>query len=1203
MTSGPGVPADFAVRIRRLRARLELTLARFAELLGVKPGTAKRWEKGEGPPSADTWRQIARAETSGIGALGWPDGGHGDDGAADGGTEPYLGTGEPPKIDFAANPEAVRAVAEAERLSYGHLFNPAFAAELSLVEALPHQRIAVYERMLPQPRIRFLLADDAGAGKTIMCGLLIREMLSRRVVRRVLVVPPAGLIGNWRREMRKLFRLPFRIASGADARAGNPFAGPDSDLLVVSVDTLSGEKMFGWLQHAATLPYDLVVFDEAHKLSVSRNPSDLRIDKTDRYRLAEALAGASTDDPRWSLPWSTRHLVLATATPHMGRDYPYYALWRLLDPAIFSTPEALAEHPAEAKRRYFVRRTKEEMVRYDGSRIYPKRISDTIGCPLKPDERELYDATTDYIRTNYNRARLLNRSAARLAMSVFQRRLTSSTYALLRSFERRLQRLDDIVEDIRSGRLSTDELHTRQLRLAQKLPDPLDARTTDEDEPEDGREADEAREDDALGGVVASSLADLLTERQQVEALIGMAKRAACNDDTKFERLLELVRNPQHRDEKLLIFTEHRDTANHLVLRLRALGDADGVGSIHGGMGYQERQEQADRFNRATEDGGTRWLVCTDAAAEGINLQERCWLMVNYDIPWNPARLEQRMGRIHRYGQNHDPVHIVNLVADPDHTREGRVLKTLLDKLEDIRKALGSDKVYDVVGQLFEDVTLATYMEGVAVGGNAEEAARKLGGQLTKEQVAAIEERNRRVFGDGGEVARELDRVRAELPREELRRLLPGYVRRFIERTAPLLHIGLDGELDQTFALRALHPGALDALLPAIEEYPPEQRNRFAVVKPPKDAQAVFLHPGEPVFDRFRSWVASRLGREALRGGVFLDPGAEGPYFLHVALISVVRLPGDSCRTGGEARVLEQRLVGIRVEADGACTESPVEQLLVLRGVEGVPLGWRNLAETAETAVAQGRSFAVDHVAREAVEHHRKRLLQALPARIEYLRQGFKFEEAELAGARSRLGEKARLGDARAQRELVGVKEQQQALQVRRAAAFPAAEKEPELVSAGDVRFVAHALVVPSADPEERKRYDREIELIAMRFAAAHEEAEGRQVRDVSTPEKARAAGLTDYPGFDLLSQAPGQDDRAIEVKGRARIGDVELSENEWAAACTQRCRYWLYAVMNCASPVRRLVTVRDPFGTLLARAKGGVVIAAADILQQEGRS
>ena len=341
-----------------------------------------------------------------------------------------------PALDFAAKPEAVAAVTEATCLAYGHLSNPAFASEISSIDPLPHQRIAVYENMLGQSPLRFLLADDAGAGKTIMTGLYLREMLARCLVSRVLVVPPAGLVGNWEREMRTLFRLPFHIVRGAEARAGNPFAGPESDRLIVSIDTLAGERMYRLMRAAVASgearPYDLVVFDEAHKLAASRD-RDFRVRKTDRYRLAEALAGLPIDNPRWRLGWSAPNVLLLTATPHMGKDFPYYCLWRLLAPDALATFDAFEAFPEAERSRHFIHRTKEEMVRFDGRPLYPQRHCDTLSYALRPAEQELYDATTRYIAETYNKARILNRSAARLAMSVFQRRLASSTYALMRS--------------------------------------------------------------------------------------------------------------------------------------------------------------------------------------------------------------------------------------------------------------------------------------------------------------------------------------------------------------------------------------------------------------------------------------------------------------------------------------------------------------------------------------------------------------------------------------------------------------------------------------------------------------------------------------------------------------------------------------------------------------------------------------------------
>ena len=416
---------------------------------------------------------------------------------------------EAPSMDFAADSNAVSAVAEAHRLAYGHLFNPAFATETSLIDPLPHQRIAVYEQMLGQTPLRFLLADDAGAGKTIMTGLYVREMLSRRLIRRILIVPPAGLLGNWEQEMRKLFRLSFRIVRGEDARTGNPFSGPESDRVIVSVDTLVTERVFNRLKDPQTAPYDLVVFDEAHKLSAVRQP-DYRVRKTNRYRLAEAIAGAEVDGEDWELPWSARHLLLLTATPHMGKDSPYYFLWRLLLPETLSTHDAFDRFPRESRQRHFIRRTKEEMLHFNGKPLYPQRNCDTLSYNLSDgagSEQELYDETTEYIRDYYNRAGVLNQSAARLAMGVFQRRLASSTYALMRSFERRIDKLDGLIENLQNGHLSEAQFVSQQQRF-DKLDDLFESSTADETEDEH-----EAYEDNALEGTVAVSLAELIVEK------------------------------------------------------------------------------------------------------------------------------------------------------------------------------------------------------------------------------------------------------------------------------------------------------------------------------------------------------------------------------------------------------------------------------------------------------------------------------------------------------------------------------------------------------------------------------------------------------------------------------------------------------------------------------------------------------------------
>jgi SNF2 family DNA or RNA helicase len=1101
----------------------------------------------------------------------------------------------PPVIDFAANAEIVRTVVEGERLTYGYLFNPAFATEISLIDPLPHQRIAVYDHMLKQTRLRFLLADDAGAGKTIMTGLYIREMLTRRLISRVLIVPPAGLVGNWERELRTLFNLPFRIITGNDARSGNPFIGPRSDLLIVSVDTLAGENMFARLQEDGVLPYDLVAFDEAHKLAADRE-ADLRIRKTDRYRLAEALVGILSEDERWSLSWTAHHLLLLTATPHMGKDFPYYCLWRLLEPDALSTIDAFNNYPPDARQHHFIRRTKEELVDFTGQPLYPQRISDTLSYTLTQgeiSEQQLYDATTQYIQTNYNRARMLNRSAARLAMSVFQRRLASSTYALLRSFERRAGKLEKLIDDMRTGRLTATQLQTEQ-RSLDAVKDTLDVTTADEEEVVEGKEEHERSEDELLGGVLATSLADLEQELAQVQWLLDLARRVyAAGEESKFEKLREILRDPRYQHEKLIIFTEHRDTLEFLVHRLEGMGFTGQIAQIHGGMNYQEREEQVASFCRPVEEGGALYMVATDAAGEGINLQV-CWLMVNYDIPWNPARLEQRMGRIHRYGQKHDPVIILNLVVGK--TREGRVLQTLLKKLEDIRKELGNDKVFDVIGKLFEGLSLREYMEQIAASGDESAVQQRIEGKLTPAQVRALEAREHTIYGDGGAVKSQLPRLRANMEQETYHRLLPGYVRHFIEQAAPLIDIGVEGDMDGIFTLRPLKPGAMDWLLPILETYPLPVRDRYTIFPPRDGTQAMFLHPGEPAFDRFRAYFCDRFSRQALQGAVFVDPTAERPYFYHLAQVVITRQSDTSLRALSRDEVVEYRLVGLKHEEGSDVVECPAEQLLLLRGSDYLPASAILFAANADRSCELAHAHVLAQIAEDVAEQHRERLRQSLPERTIFLERGFAYQAAELAEARSRLSEKASVGNPHAKGELTKIKARQREVQAHKDEALAVLRREPELIMPGEITFLAHALVVPSSDPEDQKRYDANVEAIAIQVVRAYEEVSGAIVHDVSTAERALAAGLEAWPGFDLRSHRPSGDILAIEVKGRAGIGDVELTENEYIRACNLRDRYWLYVVYDCLKAAPRLLRIQDPFGKLIVRQKGSVIVGEGQI-------
>ena len=1093
---------------------------------------------------------------------------------------------DPGSLDFSGDPERLSLFVERLRLAHGYQFNPAFASEISRIDPLPHQRIAVYDHMLREDPLRFLLADDAGAGKTVMTGLCVREMLMRGRIRRILVVPPAGLVGNWERELRSLFRLQFRIVSGSDVRRRNPFSGPDSDLVIVSLDTLRGESPFAALADSETIPYDLVVFDEAHKLSACAERS--RVRKTQRYKLAEALAGCRPASEYAALTWSARHLLLLTATPHMGKDSLYHHLWRLLDHQIFGAEQAFRKASPDVRIRHFIRRTKEEMVDFDGRPIFRARHCDTFGYDLTPGadgEQALYDRTTSYLAHTYDLA-TGNQQAARLAMGVFQRRLASSTWALLKSFERRIAKVRQLLGDLESGRIDLGRLRSAQGSLNAKYSvDYFDEHDASEDlDAETLSERSADYEDAVLGAVVAVTAEELREEILTLEDLSGRARRLiASGHESKFERLREVLEDPGQSGEKWLVFSEHRDTVDYLIGRLEGLGYAGLVASIHGGMTWQEREEQVERFR---DSAGARFLVATDAAGEGINLQF-CRLMVNYDIPWNPARLEQRMGRIHRYGQQHD-VRIVNLVSTD--TREGRVLEVLLERLDAIRQELQSDKVFDVIGRLFENESLGEYMREALSDEGERRARARLEAGLTRDAVSEIGTQERTHYGSGGDVARRLPTMRGEIDRERYLHLLPAHVRRFVERACPLLGLRVSGHLDEWFSLVPSRPGALDPLLQSLEIYPANARERLRVRRPRGNERCIWLHPGEPVFDAICAEVAARCQEDAFRGAVFVDPRAESPCLIH---LGEIRVDEKAAHTNSPAReTLLRELVVLRQEEDGVVSKASLEAFAFLQNASHVPPGAVPLAARS----ARLRTDAAIRLGQEAerLARERRAALEAeLPERRKRVGINFNLRTAELAVRRRVLTTGTRTGPG--DREQVVA--EQRAMGEQRRLAFEELDASPGRIVPGDVRFLAHALVLPPTRDEEREAFDADVESVAMAIAAEWERSRDAEVKDVSTPPLAREAGLGNHPGFDLLAVGADGERRHIEVKGRAGRAGVWMEENEYRAACNLGEDYWLYVVLDCATSIPHLSRVRDPFAKLLVKATTRMRISATEVL------
>lgn len=373
----------------------------------------------------------------------------------------------------------------------------------------------------------------------------------------------------------------------------------------------------------------------------------------------------------------------------------------------------------------------------------------------------------------------------------------------------------------------------------------------------------------------------------------------------------------------------------------------------------------------------------------------------------------------------------------------------------------------------------------------------------------------------------------------------------------------------------------------------------MTVHKPGPDEDVLWLRPGEPFFDRYRSYFCERVAEIALRGEVFVDHSAAEPYLYQLGLVTVVRIADpDFSESFRVPQVLDVRLTAITQSKDGEPLPCPVEQLMVLRPAEHVPPTAWPASQLIDAATARAERYFHNSVLGPLVEEHRRKLTISLKDREEFLRKGFDYQEAELLDLRARLREQANKGEQAARQRLEEVRQRQQDLKAREERALATLRREIELVEPGDVTFLAHALVLPSADPEDRERHDKEVERITMQVARAYEEAQGARVHDVSTPEKAQLAGLERWPGFDLLSRRPSGEQRCIEVKGRRAVGDVELKENEWAKAANLREQYWLYVVYDCAGAHPRLLRVADPFATLLVRAKGGVVIDEASVFE-----
>ena len=563
------------------------------------------------------------------------------------------------EFNFKGNPDKFVLFAEAERINSAYQFDPLFAINCSVVDPLPHQVEAVYKYLLPQPKIRFLLADDTGAGKTIMTGLLLKELIMRKMVERVLIVTPGGLTKQWQEdEMGIKFNIPFKLVN-RDVFSSEPTVFQTSDRIVTSIDFICREDI---MQVISKSSWDFVIIDEAHKLSAYEYGEKLY--KSKRYEAAHILSQ------------QCEHLLLLTATPHRGRKDTFKRLLQLLDEDIFATADLATERVREVSmngaNKFFIRRLKEDMKDWDGNALYKERHTKTVSYDLTSDEKRLYDAVTNYLTQQKKEASETKNIHVSLALQVMQRRLVSSIFAIRNTLLKRWLALQELVDELDKNpslwkqRVKLDELEVANI-------DDLDELDDEEREALDHIMTDPKK---LKLFTTAKSLSDIRKEAGEVKSLYEMANTLynQQQEEQKYIELKKLLTSQGVIDgEKLVVFTEHKDTL--LYLQERLINNGYNVVTIHGGMTVDERRESQCRFMAPD----VQILICTDAAGEGINLQF-CRLLINWDIPWNPNRLEQRMGRIHRYGQKSDVI-VFNMVAS--NTREGQVLKKQMDGLND----------------------------------------------------------------------------------------------------------------------------------------------------------------------------------------------------------------------------------------------------------------------------------------------------------------------------------------------------------------------------------------------------------------------------------------------------------------------------------------------------------------------------------------
>ena len=1043
-----------------------------------------------------------------------------------------------PALSYDGDGRLLRLGLEARALGIAHEFDPYFGLSISRVDPLPHQLEAVYEHLLKLSTVRFLLADDAGAGKTIMAGLLVRELMLRGLAERILVVCPANLTFQWQRELREKFDEKFIVFKGGDLRhqfGVNQWL--EQRRIITSLDLAKRDDILPGLRQVR---WDLVIVDEAHRMSWSPPAR-----KTARYALGELLRD------------STDHILLLTATPHKGDPENFTLFLQLLDRDAYADVKSIREAMEHRRAPFYLRRTKEAMVyfpqrqdngEWQAKPVFTQRIPQTVDFRIDGAEWELYSEISRFVKRQSVRAAAEGDNprarAVGFLMALYQRRLASSTFAMRRSLENRAQRL-------------AEGLHRAQT-IVQKTTLPGIPAPDELEEMEDGeRERLEALLDAVTLAGNAEQVRAEIKELKQFAARARVVENAG--NEAKLARLRDILQKQgffADPDQRLLLFTEFKDTLNYLMERLTAWGFR--VGCIHGGMKPGSRDEAGTRLHAEQQfrEGNIQVLVATEAAGEGINLQ-CCHILFNYDIPWNPNRLEQRMGRIHRYGQLHDCL-IFNFVAT--NTIEGRVLSRLLEKLKEIRDALDDDAVFNVVGEVLPAAQVERVLRDYYAG--------KLGeADLEERMLKDVDEGRFRAICQTaleGLAAKKLnlDMLVERRARAKEQRVVPENIARFMQESArhaslplkPLARLDYSFEPGRTPTLLKQQDRALDWKLPQIAtRYP-----RLSTDSATADRHHLeWVTPGHPLFEALRRHTLDTTRPAFALGACFYSLSHEAPARIDLYQAKAV---------DGLGRTVHERLFAVELSADGEpqlrepqvlgnLTPAAVPDSLPAVAWLEAPTEW--LINTALLGFLQSiRTQRIEEV--ERITRHVELSLTEVLHRI----------DAEIG----RIADEKAAGSAGTEGRLVQAEARHTEVLARRHRRREELKQE-RAVSLQGVERLTSALVLPHPEREtpqvRRLQPHPETEMTAMQVVMDHETAQGRQVEDVHKKNL----------GYDITSLDPQSGEmRLIEIKGlAAETGSILLTPNERRVAEDRRDCYWLYVVTGCASQPTLQKPVKDP--------------------------